>query len=132
MAGASYSLDPAEEVRLGCGVIAAILVTQFLNLELVGRTQVLSDDLLGDIAANVLPIVAWFFYSQLLLFGLEDLGKFHLVIIGRRALEDQVAVSITGCSDELAKDGVIGYLAWQKIGRNDQVFLGIVKIELLL
>ena len=132
MAGASYSFDPAEEVRLGCGVIAAILVTQLLNLELVGRAQVLSYDLLGDIAANVLPIVAWLFYSQLLLFGLEDLGKFHLVIIGRRALEDQVAVSIAGCSDELAKDGIVGLLTWQPIGRNDQVFLGIVKIELLL
>lgn len=132
MAGTSYSFNPTEEVRLGGGVITAILITQFFNLEFVGRTQVLSNDLFGDIPADVLPIITWLFDPYLFLFGLEDLGEFYLVIIGRRTLEDQIAVAITRGTDELPKDGIIGLLAWQPIGRDYEVFLRIVEIELLL
>lgn len=132
VAGTSYSFNPAEKVSLGCGVITAILITQFLHLEFVGRTQVLSNDLFGDIPADVLPIVTWFFHPYLFLFRLEDLGEFYLVIIGRRTLEDQIAVAITRGSDELPEDGIIGLLTRQPIGRDNQVLLRIVKIELLL
>ena len=52
--------------------------------------------------------------------------------IERCALEDQIALSIAGSTDELPKDGIIGLLTGQPIGRNNWVFLRIVKIELLL
>lgn len=132
MAWTSYPFDLAEEVRLGCGVITSILITQLLHLEFVGRTQVLSNDLFGDIPADVLPIITWFFGPYLLLLRLEDLGEFHLVSIDRRALEDQIAVSVAGSADELPKDGIIGLLTGQPVGRNNKVFLRIVEIELLL
>jgi hypothetical protein len=115
MTGAGDPLDFAQEVGLGCVVVTAVLFAELLHLGAVGRAEILPDDLFSDVAADVLAVVAGLLGLHLLLFGLEHLGTDALLLRDGVVGEDERAFSVSGGSNELAEDGIVGLLARQPV-----------------
>jgi len=83
MAGASDSLDFAEEVGFGFIVVAVVPVAQLLHFGTVGCTQVFSYNFLCYVTTNIFSVVALLFDLFLLLLRLEDFRTLILILIDR-------------------------------------------------
>ena len=114
MARAGDPLDPAQEVGLRRVVLAPVFLAELLDPVPVGCAEVLSDDLLGDIATDVFAVVAWLFGLGLLLLGLEDFGTDGLFLRGVVG-EDESAFAIGGGTYQFPEDGVVGLLPGQPV-----------------
>lgn len=125
VAGPSDSFYLAEEVGLGGGVVAAVLVAEHVYLGLVGSADVLPDDLLADIPANILAVVAWFLYLPLLLLRLEYLGQGLFLADGGWQGEEEGSFAVDGGTDEFVENGVVGLLAGQPVS-GEKVGLGVL------
>lgn len=73
--------------------------TQFLDQREIGGTNVLSDDFLGNVPADVLAVVAWFLDLYCFLLGLEQLGL--LTQVHSLKVDNEVAIVIDRRVDEL-------------------------------
>lgn len=131
VAGPSDSFYFAEEVGLGGGVVAAVLVAEHVHLGLVGIADVLPDDLLRDIPANILPVVARLLHLALLLLRLENLRQDLLVVDGGREGEEEGSFAVDGGADEFVENGVVGFLAGQPVG-GEEVGLRVLEVKLML
>lgn len=99
MAGSRYPFDSAKEVGLGGLVVASILFTEVLYFASVGGTQVLSDDFLGDIATDVLSVVARFLALRFLFLGFEDFRTGCVLVLVRGVVgKDEGTLTIGGRS----------------------------------
>lgn len=92
-----------------------MLLAKLFYLLLVGDAEVLPNDLLSNVSANVLAVVAGFFGLGFLLFGLEDLGKGGFVVGGGSEGEDEGALAVGGGADEVVENGVVGFLSGQPV-----------------
>lgn len=116
VAGTSYAFDSAEEVGFGGLIVASMFIAEVLYFISVCCAEVLSDDLFGDVAANILPVVARFLALRFLFFGLE-----HFLAVDRlfngvgRVREYQGSLSVGRRTHELAEDGVVGLLAGKPV-----------------
>lgn len=132
VAGPSDPLDSAEEVGFGGVVVAAMLVAELLDAVAVGGAEVLPDDLLGDVSADVLAVVAGLFALDFLLLGLEDLGAEVLVVGVGVVGENEGPLAVGGRADQLAEDGVVGLLAGEPVDGFEDLLFGGSEVELLV
>lgn len=126
------SFNLAQEVCLGGRIVTTILIAKLLHLDLIGRTQILSDDLLGDIPANVFSIITWLLNSHFLLLRLEDLRVldflcWHAGIIW----ENEWSLAVAWSSDELSKNGVVRFFHGKPIRDSDQVLMRIFEVKIV-
>lgn len=99
VAGPGDSFYLAEEVGLGGGVVAAVLVAEHVHLGLVGSADVLPYDLFRDVPANILAVVARLLHLPLLLLRLEHLGQGLLVVDGGRQGEEEWSFAVDWGAD---------------------------------
>ena len=98
MAGPSHVFDPLEVVGLALRVAAPVLPGQLHHLLLVVLPHELADDLLGDVPADVLVVVALALHLLLLDLA-EDAEPARLFVR---------AIAIVGLAVRVAEDDVVG------------------------
>ena len=130
--GAGDPFDSAQKVGFRGVVVAAVFVAELLDSVAVGGAEVLPDDLLGDVSADVLAVVAGLFALGFLLLGLEDLGAEVLVVAVGVVGENEGPLAIGGRANELAEDGVVGLLAGEPVDGFEDLLFGGSEVELLV
>ena len=126
------SFDLAQEICFGGRIITAILIAKLLHLDLVGWTQVLSDDLLRYIPADVLSIITWLFNSRFFLLRLEDLRILDFLCLNGGVVgENERSLAVAWSSDELSENGVVRFFHGKPVRDNDQVLMRIFKVKIV-
>ena len=101
-----------------------MLVTQRLHLRPVRCTQVFSNDLFGDVAANILAVVAGLLQFRLPLLRSENFRQlFGWLLVDGRIEEDEGALVVAGGADELSEDGVVGLLTGEPVHGHKEFFV---------
>ena len=111
MAGPCYLLDSAQVVVFGGFVVCSVLQAELLSEGSVGRSEIFSDYFFGDVATNILSVIAFLFDFGFLDFGLENLNL--LLILGvlwdcKIVVKDQTTLFVGWTVDKLAEEGITG------------------------
>lgn len=106
-----------------------MLIAELFYSCFVCRTKVFSYDFFGDVSTNILAIVTRLFCLGLLLFWLEDFGKFTNLAGWRMIREDKGAFSKAGYPHKISKDSIIWSLAREPVSWDKQLLSWIVKVK---
>lgn len=110
VAGPCYLFDFVKVVGFRDLITTGVLFTEFFGEWFVGGTEVLSNDLFGDVATYVFPVVALFFLFWLFCAWFEYLNLLTLLVFRQAGCEvkNQSPFFVDGPVDEFTKQGVVG------------------------
>lgn len=107
MAGASDPFNFAEKVGLRLVVVAVMFVAQFLDLDAIGCTQVLSYYFLCYVPTNIFSVVALLFDLLLLFLRFEQFGTVIVILVDGIIGEKERAFAVGGSKKQFSKNRIV-------------------------